>query len=302
MKNFTSLLAEEFKIKLLLSFLFILLFSFTAQAQNEFSTFEFEKDIDYKIILVDGSEFIGRFLEKDSSTLTISTTSLPKVEIPFSKIKSVTVIDSSSLKKDGSYWFPNPHSTRYFFSPSGLNLKKGEGYYQNTYLLFNSVNYGLTDNISLGGGLEFISTFTGQPIYYVTPKVGFDINEKLNLGAGVLVLGVAGEGSLGITYGIATYGSRDDNLTAGLGWGFVDGDFSNKPIITLSGMKRLKRKFSIVSENWFVPIDDSYEGLFGYGMRIFSEKLAVDIGLLNNAAISDELVLGVPYIDLVVKF
>ena len=29
--------------------------------------------------------------------------------------------------KDGEYWFPNLHDTRYFFSPSAFGLDQGEG-------------------------------------------------------------------------------------------------------------------------------------------------------------------------------
>lgn len=281
--------------------LLLVLFSSSTFGQTKVQDFEFEPDVSYKIVLFDGSELIAKFIEKNEIMLTVSTSSIPRIELPFAQIKSIELVDESNFKADGSYWFPNTHSTRYFFSPSAINLKKGEAYYQNTYLLINSFNYGVTNQFSIGGGLEFISTFSGDPLYFLTPKMGFNISEKLNLGAGVLLVGVAGEGSLGITYGMATYGNNDDNLTLGMGWGFVEGDFSSKPTITLGGMKRLKRKFSLVTESWFIPLDDSYYGIFAYGMRIFSEKIAVDLGLLNNADISEGLFLGVPYVDLVIK-
>ena len=40
-----------------------------------------------------------------------------------------------------------------------IGLKKGEAYYQNAYVLANSVNIGITDNISLGGGILRSQTY-----------------------------------------------------------------------------------------------------------------------------------------------
>ncbi len=304
-KTATAALSKYYRITSTLFFFTVLmsLISLPILAQNNFNTYEFEKNINYKIMLIDGSEFVGKFVEKDSNTLIIATSSLPKVEIPFSQIKSISIVDDSDFK-NGMYWFPNPNATRYFFSPSSFNLKAGEGYYQNSYLLFNSINYGISDFFSIGGGFELTSTFSAsEPIFYVTPKVGFELTENFNVGGGLLFLSAAGEANLGITYGTATYGNRNDNLTLGLGWGFFDGEFSSRPNITFSGMKRVKRKFSLVTENWFIPIyDDSYYGILSYGVRFFSEKIAVDLGFINNKDIAEGIAIGVPYVDFVVKF
>lgn len=287
------------------SFLVIgfILFALPIFAQNNFNDFEFEENANYKIVLIDGSEFVGKFVEKDATTLTISTSSLPKVEIPFSQIKSISKVEDSEFR-NGTYWFPNPNATRYFFSPSSFNLKAGEGYYQNSYLVFNSINYGITDFFSIGGGFELISTFSaGEPIYYFTPKVGFELTENFNVGGGLLFLGAAGETNFGITYGTATYGNRNDNATLGLGWGFFDGEFSSRPNITVSGMKRVKKRLSLVTENWFVPIEeDSHYGIFSYGLRFFSERIAVDLGFINNKDIAEGIGIGIPYVDFVITF
>ncbi len=272
------------------------------EAQIVPNSYEFNTESTYGITLLDGSDFIGHFIEKSNLDITFSTNSIPRLTFPFTQIKSVVLVEDSELK-NGEYWFPNPNATRYFFSPSAFNLRAGEGYYQNSYLFFNSINYGVTDFFSIGGGLEIISTFTGEPIYFLTPKIGFELADNFNIGGGILLLGAAGEANLGITYGTATYGNRNDNATLGLGWGFIDGDFSSRPTITLSGMKRVKRKFSLVTENWLIPIfDDSYYNIYSYGMRFFSEKIAVDLGFINNSDIAEGITIGIPYVDFVVKF
>ena len=211
--------------------------------------------------------------------------------------------------RNGVYWFPNPNPTRYLFSPSAYNLKKGEGYYQNTYILLNSFNVGITDNFSFGGGFEFTSTFiVGQPIFFLTPKLGFKINEKLHLGGGIMYASVpsfysenSNRSSLGFLYGLSTFGNEEKNFTTGLGWGFVDNSFSANPFITISGLIRLSRKAAFVTENWFIPTN-GYTALFSYGIRFFGEKLSVDLAFINNPEIARGIGIGVPYADFVVKF
>lgn len=254
----------------------------------------------YKIELNDGSIFIGNILQKDSVNLVMITSSIPKLEIPISEIKTIEIVIELNLK-NGIYWFPNPHATRYLYAPSAFNLKKGEGYYQNTWLFLNSFNVGITDNISIGGGLELISTFTARdPIFFITPKVGFKVTEKFHAGGGVLFARIPGT-SLGTIFGTGTYGSEDHNITSSLGWGFVDGEFSQRPIITLSGMTRVSKRVALVTENWLIPTG-SYYGIFSYGVRFLGEKIAVDLAFINNPDIAEGIIIGIPYVSFNVKF
>lgn len=269
-----------------------------------------------KVVLKDGSEFIGHVVERDAEKIVFRTSSVARLEILVTQIERMEEVEKSSMKT-GRYWFPNPNATRYFFGPSAINLKRGEGYYQNTWVLLNSFNVGLTDNISIGGGFELISTFATmgseegwQPIFMLTPKVGFKVSEDLHLGGGLLYLNVPvidfedsgpNRTGLGITYGIGTYGSLDHNITFGAGWGFIQDQWADRPILTISGMTRIARKTALVTENWILPVD-GYYGFYSYGIRFFGEKLAVDLGFINNADISEGIFIGIPWIDFMVKF
>lgn len=266
---------------------------------------EFEVGATYLIDLADGTQFVGTFIEKDTIHVTLKTFSLPKIDIPFANILRIEKIASTTMR-DGVYWFPNPHSTRYLFTPSAFNLKKGEAYYQNTYLFLNSFNVGVSNAFSIGGGLELISTFgAGNPIFFITPKVGFKVSEKWHVGGGLLFASLpdfdSGRTGLGTLYGVGTYGSVDKNLTAGLGWGFIEGKFESSPIVTISGLTRIARKTALLTENWFVP-GDNYTGIYSYGIRFFGDKLAVDLAFINNREIIQDIVTGIPYVDFVVKF
>jgi hypothetical protein len=257
-------------------------------------------------------------LSKDNGVVVIQTTSIPRLEIPLAQIKSIRTVSDRSVR-NGSYWFPNPNDTRYLFAPTGFNLEKGTGYYQNSYIVLNSVNYGVTNNFSIGMSIEAISLFSSladgrfDPIILITPKFGFEVSEKVNMGVGLLYLNVPGfdgdkRSGGGLVYGIGTYGNRDDNITGGLGWGFIEGETSQKPVINISGMKRVSRSFSLVTENWFVPISDdfgtsrNYYGVYSYGIRFFGERMSVDLAFINNRDFAEYTIIGIPYVDFVVKF
>lgn len=266
----------------------------------------------YRVEMNEGSVFIGNVIGRDSISLKMKTSSIPMVHIAYSSIKSFVAVDAENYKK-GEYWFPNPHASRYLFGPTAFSLQRGDGYYQNTYLLLNSFNYGVTDHFTFGGGVELMSLFGGfdsdgsDPIIFITPKYTWNLNPKWNVGTGIIYASLPDFGAdgsrsgVGIAYGIATYGNIEHNITGGLGWGFEGDEFNSKPIITISGMSRIASKAALVSENWLIPVD-GYYGIYSYGLRFFGEKLAVDLALLNNKDIAEEIFIGIPYIDLVVKF
>lgn len=272
-------------------------------AQNPVSPPPRDTASSVRVEMLDGTVLLGKIKSRGEGILSLTTLSGVEASVPVSQIREMTPIDITSIHK-GEYWFENPNATRYLFGPSAFNLKKGEGYYQNTWLLLNSFNYGITDYFSIGGGIELISTFNGSPSFILTPKVGFRTGEKTALGGGVLLVNVGDffdSNRLGIAYGVITRGTPNRNITAGVGWGFVDGEFSAKPIITFSGLTRVSKKVALLSENWIIP-GDSYYPLFSYGVRFFSEKLAVDLAFVNNPDIASEIIVGIPYVDFVVKF
>ena len=230
----------------------------------------------------DGTFVIGEFVKEDDEYIWIDG-SFGETKIKKTSIVSKQVIDKSRFK-DGKYWFENPNATRNLYGPTGYGLNKGEGYYQNFMILLNSVSYGFTDNITVGVGIIPFSFGDGLA-FTITPKVSFPIVEdQINVGAGVLYANLFGE-SAAIAYGVGTFGSKDNNFTFGLGYGNIDSEWADRPIVTLSGMLRTGRRISIVTENWFVPISSfdgfDYQGFLTGSARIMLRKVSLDIGVIG---------------------
>ncbi len=134
------------------------------------------------------------------------------------------------------------------------------------------------------------------------PKVGLKATENLNLAAGALVIRIPSDeaSTVGILYGVGTYGKPDASITAGLGYGFFDHKVANKPMVILGGEKRISRRMALVSENWIFPIADN-PLIVSYGVRFFGEGLSVDLAFMNTIG-EDFLFPGFPYIDFVFCF
>ncbi len=285
----------------LLLFIVCITMGIYAQKQVKIQYLDFNTTDIYKITMKDESTYMGNFVTKKDSTIIISTKSTT-IELLTKDIASVKTISESSFV-NGKYWFPNPHPSRYFFSPSAFNLKKGEGYYQNIYGTINSVTLGLSDHFTLGVGTELISLFSGNPVLILTPKVGgYNIAPKWKAGGGA-ILATGGSEFFGIGYGIVTQGREDRNITFGLGWAFSsEGTLATRPVVTVSGMSRFRKNIAFVTENWLIPAD-GYEPFISFGLRFFGENLAVDVALINSPVINSEIIpIGIPYIDFVYKF
>ncbi|MFZ1703878.1 MAG: hypothetical protein WAT79_06000 [Saprospiraceae bacterium] len=241
-----------------------------------------QQDSSYIFDMKDGNTYIGKvnILEETQSyevTTEIGIVKLKQIDII--KVKKLT---STDIVK-GTYWQPNPHSSRYFFSPSGYGLKKGEGYYQNAWIFLNQVSYGFSDNFTLGVGIVPIFLF-GADIFpvWITPKLNFDYkNGKGAYGVGSIYFTVLGEndiGGVGILYGSNTFGTRDKQFTIGLGFGYSsDEGINTSPVLNLGGLYRTGKKWAFVSEMYFFGGLGEFSGIISAGMRYMGKKIAIDM-------------------------
>ena len=262
-----------------------------------------DSDLVQILHLKDGSRLMGRITVIRENEIDFKT-DLGVLTVPIANIKKIREVPASSIK-EGKYWFPNPNSTRLYFAPTGRMLRKGEGYFADYYLLFPGIAYGVTDNISIGGGMSLIPGIgLDDQMFFFTPKIGLKAARTLSFAAGALLVNVPdmddGESTLvGIVYGVGTFGTLDKSFTAGLGYGFAEGDFAEKPMVMLGGEIRFARRMSFVTENWIFPGLD--EPLVSYGVRFIGEKLSVDLAFINLIG-ENAIFPGVPYIDFVFNF
>ena len=254
------------------------------------------------LYLKDGSTFNGRIIEiREREILFDSGYGL--LTIPLNEIDKISLVLSKAMV-GGKYWFPNPNQTRLFFAPTGRMLKRGEGYFSDYYLFFPGIAVGLTDNITLGGGMSiFPGLSLDEQLFFFTPKIGLKAVENINFATGALIISIPTDDDedispIGILYGVGTFGSPITSLTFGLGYGFAGDELADSPIVMLGGEARLFRRVSLVSENWFIPGLD--RPLISYGFRFMGEALSVDLALAG--VFDDNEFFFLPYLDFVYNF
>ena len=262
-----------------------------------------QSDDFYRIETRDGNVFVGQIISEDENEVVLRSESIGTVTIQRSNIRSITRIDQNRIR-DGVYWHSNPQATRYFFAPNAIGLEKGKGYYQNTWVLFNNVNYGVSDNFSVGGGIVplFLFGSSSTPVW-ILPKVSFPVaKDKFYLGAGAMIGGVIGSDPdpLGILYGVGTLGNRDRNLSVAIGYGYAGDEVSSTPLINVSGMIRVSRRVYLLSENYFIP-EAGVTGIGSIGARWTSENFAVDFGLFSPLDDADGFI-GLPWLGVTIPF
>ena len=247
------------------------------------------------ITLADGSNIFGRVVGLEGDTVTFRTQA-GSLRLAVGQIREIKEIAAGDVRA-GEYWFPNPNSTRLFFAPTGQMLKQGEGYFSDYQLFFPGVAYGLTDNFTIGGGFSLIPAALEDQLYYVTPKIGFSVNDKVHLATGALIVGARG-GAGGIYYGVGTLGDGNASLTIGGGYGFAGGEIESRPVGMIGGELRVARRIAFVTENYLLPISGN-NVLYSFGLRFLGEKITTDLALVN---VSGSEIIGIPYVDFVFRF
>jgi hypothetical protein len=263
------------RLIVLLAMVFCMLLSVNSYSQDK-------KDSTYRVETVDGNEYVGKIISRDADGITLSTAQLGTITIRTSDIKKITAIDSIKIE-NGRNWLENPQAGRYFFAPSGYGLKKGEGYYQNVWIFFNQVSYGVTNYFSIGAGIVPLFLFAGAstPVW-INPKLSIPVvKDKFNVGAGVLAGTIIGESNsnFGVLYGTGTIGTRDKNISIGAGWAYSSGGISKTPTLTLAGMIRTGPKWYLLTENYYLGLSDQPLVIFSAGARYASRKIGIDFGL-----------------------
>jgi hypothetical protein len=241
----------------------------------------------HRLTLKDGSQLIGRIVSVDSASVQFES-ALGSTTIAIDAIASAKE-ETPGQTRQGKYYFRNPNATRLIFAPTGRMLAQGEGYFSDFWIFFPGIAAGVTNRITLGGGMSiFPAVGVEDQLYFVTPKIGIVQGDRFNAAVGALALAVPdfdnGRESAGLLYGVGTWGSPDQSFTAGLGYGYLGGTLSRDAIVMLGGEARAAPRLSFVTENYFFPGG----GLISGGIRFMSQDITVDLALARPVSTDEQ--------------
>lgn len=295
----------------LIVFLVLLFFSLNrfASAQSNATTIDsLQTDTSrYIVKTVAGREYLGKIISNDKREIVIQTTEIGEIAIPKYEIERISKLEDEDFNKAGSFVPDQVFATRYFITTNGLPIKKGEN-----YVLWNlwgpDVNFGIADNWSIG----LMTSWVGLPII-ITTKYSIELNEKNNLGIGLLAghtgwwSGALDGGGGGLLpFATYTYGTRKSNISASLGYAFVygGGESGGAALLSLAGVAYMSRKVSFVFDSWIIPyVADESLALLMPGLRFQTrEKSAFQFALSGVITSEGTIPVPIPFIQWFKRF
>lgn len=234
----------------------------------------------YEIRLTDGSTIFGRVVAVEGDAMVVETSAGARITLAPGQIRLMRPVRGRVV--EGEMWLEDPHATRLFFGPTARAVPQGEGYFGVYELFFPFVSYGVTDRFTLSGGTPVAPGIVGEA-FYLAPKLEVLRSPTANAAVGVLAVFATRrlDGTVGLLYGVGTFGTPDRAVTVGATVPFIattgDTEIGREPAVMLGGEARLTRRSKFVTENYFVPGETF--GLLSGGVRFFGERLSADFGL-----------------------
>ncbi|MFQ5636970.1 MAG: hypothetical protein ACE5IR_03115 [bacterium] len=238
-----------------------------------------------RVKLDDGTKLIGNIVKCTEESISFVTLSGLAMNIPDDKI--VEIKWSQGRIVAGEFRNYDPNHIRLFFGPTGRTLRQGEVNFSDFYVLFPTLAVGVTDFFQIGGGISLIPGASTQ-LLYISPKLRFLHQDKLDMAAGLLYLGVPGEGGIGTAYTAVSLGSPLGGVTFGLGLPLNKEDLNVDVALLFGAEVQVSNKAKLITENWLFGGDSESFLLLSGGVRFIGENLTVGLGFATSPEILDE--------------
>jgi hypothetical protein len=266
-----------------------------------------------RVELVDGSTLVGTVVQETAEAIVLRTTGGVEINVPRAQIRRMTTFEGRI--RDGQLVIFDPNRTRLLFSPTARPLGTGQGYLAVYQLFMPFLAYGITDEISVAGGTILFPGLFGR-VFYVAPKVTVLNQSSLSVALGGIAFGAFLEGEsnmAGIGYGLATYGTQERAITAGVGFAYADGEVASGFILTLGGEIQVSNSIKLLTENYLLPFTEydsrldrdrtTYEPILMFGIRFFGQQLAVDLaGITSPHFFGEDLFPFIPWVGFAYNF
>ncbi len=250
---------------------------------DEFNEINFFEGRYYLFTFKTGGSILRQFVGKGSDHLITVHENNIITEINLYEVKKIRVVDRRYINQP-NYWFPNNQSNRYITNPSAFTSGRWKGNIQSVYILYIQGTLGVSKYVDITAGASLFGSkpnvgarlgniklsenfYAGFTFNYLHDK----FNEKNNF-------------SILKSYGLITYGNRNNNLTLGAGVRKKYDDIKIARSFQLNGMIRTGEKTCIIAEN---SLNLSDEVLLGHGLmfRFFNSKWSLDLGAIWNLEI-----------------
>lgn len=266
----------------------------------------------YLITLKDKTTLLGKYHETKGEQIIFHTNNYSKLSAHINDIKHIRKINPSQIK-NGKWWETNNHANSYFFGQSAFNILKNDVNLYNNMGFYTALEYGITNHISISGGLNLFSVFAPndyESLNIISAKVGgFSLGKNVTIGLSSFYGKNEDDTHLSLN-GLLTIGNQNSNFTLGMGayryktayyyypyYNDNETKTTTTPTYSIAGMWRVSKVFYLMTENWITTSDET-ENVLSIGFRIAGSQFLLDLGLFNLIDNGEYL----PYIGSSYKF
>lgn len=228
-----------------------------------------------------GDRFAGQVLNFNGSTLRFLLPNGAILKFSVKDIKSLNLEKTADAKPaELPQDVQMQGHEKLYFSPSAFLLKRKQGEFR-TVIFNNSVEYGVSDNFTIGGGF---ATVIVASILNAKAKFGGSLGEHLHVAGGVQFYGAtaieSGVAGAALAYGALTVGSPERFLSVAIGRGTSSEADGGTTGFTLSGSFRTGRNWRLFGE--YLNFTDSFGDSYGFaiaGASWFNNNHRIDFGM-----------------------
>lgn len=190
-------------------------------------------------------------------------------------------------------WPEDPNTTRLVFGPTARTLPKGGVSLGLHGFVLPSLQVGITDRVSVGGGTPLMFPFADDRPFWITPKIAVINHHRTQVAVGaVQTFNLEG---VGFAYAVMTTGTPRRSVTAGTAITYARSG-GRAVVLMLGGDKQVRRKMKFVTENYYVR----GQGVLSAGVRFFDERTSLDAAVF--APINSYFYGLVPTLSFVYRF
>jgi hypothetical protein len=235
------------------------------------------QQVEVQAVRVAGGTTYHGVVTESPDSITIELVAGGTLTLPRTHVRDIRMVRGQL--RNGEYWAQDLNETRLFFGPTARTLPRGAGYMSVYMFVLPFAGYGVSDAVTLAGG---VIPFFGEDmplVGYVAPKVQILAKESVQAAVGGLAFfsSDAAE-SVGILYGVTSFGrSSDASVSLGAGFGYAGTEIANTPVLMAGFETRTSQRTKLVSENWIFPRDGV---MLSFGPRFMGERMSGDLGLV----------------------
>lgn len=236
-----------------------------------------------------GDRFLGRVLKIEQTTLTFLFRPGQELIFEFNELKGVSVY-KGVVDKGASF-----RPTYLTVFPTAYNYNRGVWEYQNVDLLWNTLNYGVSDNFSVGGGFIIPVAFLAR--FKWSKPISETLHIALNAQS-VVPLIEDSTSPFSVVSLTGTIGIPDRLLNIGLGYGFDWGATENAIFLTsLGGNVRISERVGFNGE-LDLGISDGDVYIFpSISMSYFGKQNRLSLGFVLDRSLEILGLFGLPLVS-----